>query len=149
MIKKDPMKIKIFSYWKKLEWDSNKCIPYAAELVSAAINFQNYEIAIDAAQFILQNSAGVSNLLVDIAKSLLKTEYDPQKCELDLFIDSRIKKVRYLKRLLYQEPKNSVAWIDLARNYVVLGSNEKAQRAVEIALNLNPNNRFILRSNWH
>jgi tetratricopeptide (TPR) repeat protein len=43
-------------------------------------------------------------------------------------------------------PRDAIEWVELARAYTILGVNEKAKRAVQVALQLAPENRFILRS---
>jgi tetratricopeptide (TPR) repeat protein len=47
---------------------------------------------------------------------------------------------------LHLDPRNSVGWMDLALLYTINGSLRKAEKTVEVALKLSPNNRFILRS---
>lgn len=51
-----------------------------------------------------------------------------------------------VRRSLRMYPRNSVNWINLALGYTVLGDINKAKRAVSTALQLSPNNRFVLRS---
>jgi tetratricopeptide (TPR) repeat protein len=43
-------------------------------------------------------------------------------------------------------PRDAIAWVDLARMYTVLGLNEQAEKAIRIACNLAPQNRFVIRS---
>jgi tetratricopeptide (TPR) repeat protein len=50
------------------------------------------------------------------------------------------------RKRLKAYPSNSILWIDLAYLYAVGGSAVKAERAVRVALNLSPANRFVLRS---
>jgi len=54
-------------------------------------------------------------------------------------------RIHALRLRLRDEPRNSIAWIDLARQHTVLGHAEQASRAVRIAVNISPTNRFILR----
>lgn len=51
-----------------------------------------------------------------------------------------------IKRILEEEPRNSVRWVDLSREYLILGETEKANRSMRIALQLAPENRFVLRA---
>jgi tetratricopeptide (TPR) repeat protein len=43
-------------------------------------------------------------------------------------------------------PHDSVEWVELARAFTIAGQNEKARKAILAALQLAPNNRFVLRS---
>lgn len=53
--------------------------------------------------------------------------------------------IRTLRRILTREPRNAVRWVDLAREYTILGLNDKSERALRIAIHLAPNDRFVLR----
>jgi Flp pilus assembly protein TadD len=47
---------------------------------------------------------------------------------------------------LRRYPRDSIAWVDLARLYTILGQKVQAERALMRALALAPNDRFTLRS---
>ena len=47
---------------------------------------------------------------------------------------------------LANSPRDAIEWMELARSYTIAGLNEKAGKAVLAALQLAPNNRFVLRS---
>jgi Tfp pilus assembly protein PilF len=47
---------------------------------------------------------------------------------------------------LLNDPRNAVRWLDLARAYTVLGSVQRAERAVLTALSLTPNHRVTIRT---
>jgi len=42
-------------------------------------------------------------------------------------------------------PHDTIAWLDLARAYAVVGQLEKAERAMRVALQLSPDHRVVLR----
>jgi hypothetical protein len=50
------------------------------------------------------------------------------------------------RRRLHFNPHDASEWVDLARAYTIAGVDEKGRRAIRIALNLAPENRFVLRS---
>jgi Tfp pilus assembly protein PilF len=50
------------------------------------------------------------------------------------------------RRALAVNPRNAIAWCDLALHHMILGNSKKAGNAIRVALALAPNNRFILRS---
>lgn len=86
------------------------------------------------------------SMLGELAQSLLETERDRHNRAFDVEpIDSRTRVAR-LKRVLMREPHNSLRWTDLAREYLSLGQTSQAERAILVALQLNPDDRFILRS---
>ncbi len=47
---------------------------------------------------------------------------------------------------LSQEPRDSLLWVDLARLYSTVGQHKPSMHAMEVALALAPNNRFVVRS---
>lgn len=54
-------------------------------------------------------------------------------------------KIRNLRSHLNQQPRNVLAWVDLAREHVILGNSTQAERAMTIALGLAPNHRWVTR----
>jgi tetratricopeptide (TPR) repeat protein len=54
--------------------------------------------------------------------------------------------VRALKRHVRVAPRNALAWVELARQYIILGQSAQAQRAMRVARALSADNRFVLRS---
>lgn len=59
--------------------------------------------------------------------------------------DQRIT-VPWLRRRLNISPRDPVGWVDLAREYTILGKFRRAERAIVVALQMAPANRFVLRS---
>lgn len=49
------------------------------------------------------------------------------------------------KRRLKSDPRNAIAWTDLARRYTVLGQFDLAERALRAALQLAPSSRYVHR----
>lgn len=54
--------------------------------------------------------------------------------------------IRTHRRAVGSFPNDAIGWIDLARAFTTAGSNRKARRAVNVAVQLAPDNRFVLRS---
>lgn len=50
------------------------------------------------------------------------------------------------RKKLYANPKNVLAYLDIARSYTILGLSNKAEQSIERALMLFPNHRHVLRS---
>jgi tetratricopeptide (TPR) repeat protein len=59
------------------------------------------------------------------------------------------RRVASLRAIVHREPRNSVRWVDLGREYLVLGLMDQTARCVRVALALAPENRFVLRSAAH
>lgn len=54
--------------------------------------------------------------------------------------------IQQLRRKLSDHPRNAIRWIDLALEHTVLGNPKQAARAMSIAMNLAPEDRFVLRA---
>lgn len=62
--------------------------------------------------------------------------------------DSEVSRVKIAacRFALKNNPKNGIRWVELARMYLVVGQKDKAERALRIALNLNPYDRYTVRA---
>lgn len=137
-------------------WEHNRSLSYAADLMGAALVLGNHVEAREAASYLLSPASGASNLLKRHAKEYLsqKSSGVPDVPELlpgtaEQVTERSRRRIRELKVRLRSEPRNVIALVDLAREYTILGLDEKSSRAMEIALKLNPDNRFVLRSAAH
>lgn len=54
--------------------------------------------------------------------------------------------VRALRRAIARYPRDAIAWLELARMNTASGATRRASRAVETAVALAPDSRFVLRS---
>ncbi|WP_219928149.1 tetratricopeptide repeat protein, partial [Arthrobacter sp. HMWF013] len=54
--------------------------------------------------------------------------------------------VARIRKTLNEQPRNAVARVDLALAHAILGNAAKAERQINAALALAPDNRFVLRS---
>ena len=50
------------------------------------------------------------------------------------------------RKALKDNPRNGIRWVELARLHLILGDKAKAERALRIALSLNPRDRYTVRS---
>lgn len=134
--------------FKHNEWITHKTLPYAADLVASSFALGNYDYAKEAAEFILSQNAA-TEFAKDIARKVILNEQELGFCTYKNHQYSKKttqQRVSYIRSLLSSDPRNSIAWADIAREYTILGELIKATKAIEIALNLAPENRFILRS---
>ena len=127
------------------DWLESKAMPFAVDLVSAATVFGKTETSGKAAEFILENGDMATETARSLALGLLGIK-EPQA--LVSSQQSRIQIVQAAKELKSKrisQPRNAFVWADLARLYVLLGQNEPARKALNVALKLAPTERFILR----
>lgn len=141
------------------DWKLNKTTVHASDLLSAALvnNYTDDKNTLDAASFILKNQSSATFSQITLAKKILgkKTEKDPNRYfnTIDLnninsiinvdFIKSKIKKT---KSLVNKYPFNPICYVELSRYYSILGQELKSILAMQKALHLGNDNRFILRS---
>lgn len=141
------------------DWKMNGGVIFASDLLSAATvnNKQNNSIVKEAAEYVLKNRKRASYSQVALAQRIIY----PKKPEntLGQFNESKIEvilskinmsyvyeKIRRLKSIIKIAPSSSIAYVELSRYYSILGQEKKAVHNINLALNLSPNNRFILRA---
>jgi tetratricopeptide (TPR) repeat protein len=67
----------------------------------------------------------------------------PQDCDPAATAQLNVAK---LKKRVREDPRSALAWLDLAREYTVLGQLLQARHALENAVRMAPTSRFVLRS---
>src|ERR1035438_8732025 len=130
---------------KESDWQKNKAIPFALDLVSAASLLGKTSLSIAAAEFILENPDRATDTGKEIARGLLGLKRDENPSGP---LQSRIQIIGGLKELKEKrisQARNAFVWVELARLYTLLGQNIQARQALTIALKLAPNDRFVLR----
>jgi len=139
------------------DWSHNKTIPHAGDLLSSAIvnGIASNEHVLEAAQFILGNSVNSTLPQISLAKrfvtsndKLLTDKLESITIsEFSSLVDPKLiwNKIKEIKAAITGFPYNPIYYVELARNYSIVGQERKALRAMHIALNLSPDNRFILR----
>lgn len=133
---------------KKLDWQKHQTVGHASDLLSSAlIHGKSHEVQ-DAAEFLLHTDLRALPLVKDLAeKTLQTTPTDPYPFThvTPLKYDAK-HQIRTLRRFLNNEPKDAIRWVDLSRAFASLGLKSKADQCMTIAVQLQPNNRFVLRS---
>lgn len=128
------------------EWEGNKNLVNAGELITAAIinGFTEDPTVIDAASYVLEYPLNVPKVLANVSKEILAspiTNNDVTDDRLLIFA-----KIANLKRLLSDYPACAVLYIEIARWYVLLGQLDIAEKHINTALYLDCHNRYIVRS---
>lgn len=139
-------------------WKENKNIPFASDLVSAAMTngqTENLEV-LEAAKYIIAHSEDCSNTQVICAQSILSDNKfknirndiglaDKLSCIKDKETHYR-ESIRILKQQNLLFPYNAINYCELARYYANLGQWEKAKKMMHTAILLAPESRYISRS---
>jgi tetratricopeptide (TPR) repeat protein len=134
------------------DWQHNKTTSFAGDLISAALVSQNFSAAREAAEFVISLVEGVSPALRALASRVLEGNLTPSIIAIDpinLRTDEAPQpspEIASTRKRLIEHPSDAILWIDLAYLYAIRGLTDKAERAVRIALNLAPTNRFVVRS---
>lgn len=140
-------------YQEKVDaWQKHGDLAFAADLVGNAIVLNRFtdKAAISAAEFILENKAIATGPLLDIASNLLRFGRNEQLPIPDLIAVDKVEVfwpvITRIKSKLKEYPRNPILWMDMAFYYSAIGQSKVAQEAVRVALSLNSENRYLLRS---
>jgi len=134
---------------KKEEWTNNRTLLFATDFLGVAYVMGYPELAIDAAKFVLEPDSGSSPVAKSIAAKVLRIPTPLEDSfQTPTFVDRHdlIEPIRRLKKKRINQPRNAFVWADLARLYTILGLQEQAKKAMQIAYYLAPLNRYIIRS---
>lgn len=131
------------------KWQKNPNIYTAVDLLAEALILKDFESedARRAANYLLNQSKTTNPIIKELASHFL--EQPAINIALLLNISepqNRYTNIANLKKSVRFYHRNPIAWCDMAINYATLGQMDKARTSIEVALNLAPNNRFILRS---
>lgn len=111
----------------------------ASDLMGSALVIAELSVAKEMAQYIIKKS-NIKKPSLELAKKILGLKKGKTK---EGKINYQISKG---KTYLSSYPHNPIGWVDLARLYTIKGQTEKAKRSVNIAMNLAPFDRFVVRS---
>lgn len=141
------------NYFNEIQkhWEKNKSITTAAELIGAAHVYAKTDQAIDAAKYIIDNNKKTTPTILNLAKSLYtKIDISNQLVDTNYYLNSTkvslYKRIHELKVDIHNDPRNSIAYVDIARLYSIIGEEELSIKMMVMALSTASNNRFILRS---
>lgn len=131
------------------KWQENPNIYTATDLLAEALILKDFEskYAIEAADHILNKSKTTNTIIKELASHFLE-QPEVQNIQAQQIGDPQIiyPLIADLKKTVRFYGRNSIAWCDMALYYAKLAQIDKARKAIQIALNLAPDNRFILRS---
>ncbi len=124
------------------EWKEQPSAITALEVVAASAVFDKSEAAEGAARYLLQTQRNLPAALTSLSQALSGAS-GQRTDEPELSAGTNLRRLRARLRLY---PENAIAWADLSRECVNIGEIKRALRAMQVALAISPNNRFILRS---
>lgn len=129
------------------EWRQNGGLFVASELISDALldDVRSDEI-IAAADFVL-TSPQAGPFAKEIARAVLgSSDHEPAVFTTGLDIGTLRGSIRNLRRRVSADPRNAIAWTDMALAYTTLGQVKAAEEALRRALILASDNRLVVRS---
>lgn len=139
------------------DFQENETVPFAADLVSASIvnGFTKNDEVQKAAQFIMDRPSEATKTQYDISKNILSTTEIPVESQIESITIKELEnclskndfflQIQKLKKYLIDFPNNPIAWVELSRCYSILGQEKQAIKAMKIAIQLAPENRFVVR----
>lgn len=126
----------------------NKNLKTAGDLIGSAYVLGLENEFKEVAKFILQTETKNNSILANIAHRILNeksTSIPKQKEEINDEIGVKHEIAKY-RNHLKNEPKNPIAWAELGRLYFICNKIEKATKCFKNAVQLDKNNRFIVRT---
>lgn len=139
-------------------WKENHTIPFAGDLVSAAImgEQRNNFFVKEAADFIIERKDDVPNSLYVTALSVIPAKKLIPENEI-LSVSERLdeilnqesiykEKISFIRKQIHRYPYNPIWYNEIALAYVKLGLVNKAVDCMNVAIHLAPVSRYISRS---
>lgn len=139
------------------DFKNNHSVPFAADLLSAALvnGFADNKNVENAAEFLITHKHEITSSQEELATRILNGPTTIQNTiekitinQLNDCISNQdyINRIRALKQHIFSFPYDSITWVELSRCYSILGQEKKALQAMKNAVQLSPNNRFVIRS---
>lgn len=130
------------------EWHTRRSIGVAADLLNLSHVPEALPLIRVVAEEVLRQESDVPVPLLEVAKRIagVSEAESPRPDEMGQVQNHYHRIAATLKKRLRENPRNPIALVDLALVYAALGQDEKARDAVLMAVTLNANNRFVLRS---
>lgn len=133
------------------DWANNRSLSFAADLLCAASLRSATEVVREAANFVLDSGTdlGADHPLIRLAKQTLQHDVDKDRQNrlIEAYTATGMNNlISSHRRSLKIFPRDAILWVDLSLLYAMQGLSEKARRAMLVAISLEPENRFVLRS---
>jgi hypothetical protein len=139
----------LFHQNKIHDWNAEKSVKHAIELLNSSIILDDQENSLKAASY-LQSSKESTKPLKDVSYGIIyPVERDTtfeQLLNFEQFDRIIGEKIKHLRQCLNHNPYNSISWIELARLFLIVGKEDTAERCILVATQLAPDNRYISRT---
>ena len=158
-INRNPVLSRKYLEEKLLFWQHFKSTTAAIELVSCGLNgqwFDEIKPAVDyLSEFENELSLPVRNLILNLQEKYQNHLNDTPKESINWLVSNAsggfdpllvFPFISESRRKLRRNPRNVLAWLDMARAYSILGVNKKSAICIERALYLAPCHRYVLRA---
>jgi tetratricopeptide (TPR) repeat protein len=133
---------------KLSEWKHSGGLALAADVVACGVTTAQLDLVQDAAEFLLRRKDDVTPHVARLAKRALMVSEGVDDDIALPFLPNRESanaEIRSAKARVRRDPRNALAYIDLARGYAILGQSFHAGAAMSAALAQAPHHRRALR----
>lgn len=132
---------------RQQNWHQSPSVVTAAEFVESAIVWGVEESASSAAEFLVGVHGNVPPLLRWQSQQLLGRLHNELKPHTSPgALTPHTSPGAPIRERLRENPDDAVLWVELALSQVISGADESARRSMRTAIQLAPNNRYVLRS---
>lgn len=132
------------------EWRKQGRAEDAVDIMDAGIASGNRALAVEGAKRVLSFSASLKPRVVNRANVIIygsKDYSDVSKLPENEYDEEQIyKKISNIKKQIYDNPRNTLAHVEVARLYSRIAQFDKAEKNLLIAVSIDPNDRFVLRA---
>ena len=130
------------------EWHEHPTETRALEFVSTALILGQLDRAADALAFLSTDSPSrwVSQVRASEWPEAQGAPLDPAQPDSVASVGGQRARIGRLRRRVRRDPRQALAWSELARCYTSLGLLPQAQKALFVALRLAPSSRYVLRN---
>lgn len=132
-----------------IEWRASPSLPTAFEVLIEGITHGRSIEAVPAATYLYEDQEATP-IVRALAKSVLDQSAGIPTIRSDIEVPNTKAfsnhKIAAIRHLLRDVPNNPLLWVDLAREYILKGQYRQSLRAMEVALTIGPDVRFVLRS---
>ena len=127
------------------DWRSRQEARYAVDLIGASIALGDFSCGIEAAESLRRNAIGMSPWIRELIEEITGPKATSSESDEEPMVAVMRMRIQKQRRRLRSEAADPIGWVEMARLYANVGSGQKAENAMEVALHLAGDNRFVLR----
>lgn len=132
-------------------WRSEKGLAAAIDIFDAAVLTQDTHLLAEAIKLLSEHKDRLPPRMADAMRLALKKKDDPiQKRRIIASWESNpnyvVNTLRVYKVRLREYPRDALAHVEIARLYSIIGQTREAERHLQVARGIAPNDRYILRA---